>query len=106
MQIVLHAQVAEDEHEFTIEDVFASIGTKLVRRHPHVFGRCRGDRRGDVVRNWETLKQEERGDSALLDAVPKAMPALAQAQAVQSRATKAGLAPVCGSAPPSSPRIR
>ena len=45
-----------------------------------------------MIRNWDVLKKEERGDQPLLDAVPKALPALAQAQAVQSRATKAGLA--------------
>ncbi len=90
MQIVLHAQVAEDNGEFAIEDVFAAIGAKLVRRHPHVFSDAVVAGAGDVLRNWEVLKNEERGDAPLLDAVPKALPALAQAQAVQSRAEKAG----------------
>jgi tetrapyrrole methylase family protein/MazG family protein len=90
MQIVLHAQVAEDEGTFVIEDVIASITQKLVRRHPHVFGDVQVSGAEDVLRNWETLKQDERGDAPLLDAVPKAMPALAQAQSVQGRAAKAG----------------
>jgi uncharacterized protein YabN with tetrapyrrole methylase and pyrophosphatase domain len=47
----------------------------------------------DVLRNWEALKKEERGEEPLLDAVPKAMPALAQAQSVQRRAAKAGVGP-------------
>jgi tetrapyrrole methylase family protein/MazG family protein len=93
MQIVLHAQVAEDAGEFVIEDVFAAIATKLIRRHPHVFGDVEVSGASDVLRNWEKLKSDERGDAPLLDAVPKALPALAQAQSVQSRATKAGLAP-------------
>jgi tetrapyrrole methylase family protein/MazG family protein len=93
MQIVLHAQVAEDEGEFVVEDVFRGIATKLIRRHPHVFGDVTVSGAGDVVRNWEALKKEERGDAPLLDAVPKAMPALAQAQSVQGRAARAGLAP-------------
>jgi len=93
MQVLLHAQVAEDAGEFTIEDVIGSIDAKLIRRHPHVFGDVRVEGADDVLRNWEVLKSEERGDQPLLDAVPKAMPALAQAQSVQGRASKAGLAP-------------
>ncbi len=94
MQVVLQAQVAEDGDEFVIEDVIASITAKLVRRHPHVFGDVQVEGSADVLRNWDALKKEERGDAPLLDAVPKAMPALAQAQSVQSRASKAGLGPV------------
>ncbi|MBF6599088.1 MAG: nucleoside triphosphate pyrophosphohydrolase [Dehalococcoidia bacterium] len=92
MQVLLHAQLAEDEGAFAIEDVLGAIGAKLVRRHPHVFGETAVSGAEDVVRNWDVLKKEERGDQPLLDAVPLALPALAQAQAVQSRAAKAGLA--------------
>ncbi|MEX0750088.1 MAG: MazG family protein, partial [Dehalococcoidia bacterium] len=56
MQIVLHAQVAEDNGEFVVEDVFASIATKLIRRHPHVFGDLQVAGSDEVLRNWETLK--------------------------------------------------
>jgi tetrapyrrole methylase family protein/MazG family protein len=91
MQVVLHAQVAEDSGEFAIEDVFGGIAAKLVRRHPHVFGDVVVEGAADVLRNWETLKKEERPDAPLLDAVPMAMPALAQAQSVQGRASKAGM---------------
>ncbi len=91
MQVLLHAQVAEDAGEFAIEDVIGSIAAKLVRRHPHVFGEVVIGGPDDVIRNWEALKQEERGEAPVLDAVPKAMPALAQAQALQSRAEKAGI---------------
>src|SRR6185295_6138391 len=76
MQVVLQAQVAEDGGEFVIEDVIASITAKLIRRHPHVFGDVQVSGASDVLRNWEALKREERGDAPLLDAVPKAMPAL------------------------------
>ncbi len=96
MQILLHAQLGEDAGEFVIEDVLASIGSKLVRRHPHVFGETEVQDADEVLRNWETLKKNERGDAPVLDAVPKAMPALAQAQSVQSRAAKAGF----GAIPP------
>lgn len=93
MQVVLQAQVAEDADEFVIEDVIGSITAKLIRRHPHVFADVRVEGAGEVIRNWDALKKEERGDAPLLDAVPKAMPALAQAQSVQSRAAKAGVGP-------------
>jgi tetrapyrrole methylase family protein/MazG family protein len=93
MQVVLHAQLGEDEETFTIEQVIASITAKLIRRHPHVFGNVTVEGAAEVLRNWETLKGEERGDVPILDAVPKAMPALAQAQSVQSRTAKAELAP-------------
>lgn len=93
MQVVLHAQVAEDNDEFAIEDVLGSITSKLIRRHPHVFGDVTVRDEHDVIRNWETLKKAERGDAPLLDAVPKALPALAQAQSVQGRAEKANLGP-------------
>ena len=99
MQVLLHAQVAEDEGEFTIEDVVTSIATKLVRRHPHVFGDVEVSGSQEVLRNWDALKQAERAESEAppLDHVPKAMPALAQAQSLQSRASKAG-----GGVPPAS----
>jgi tetrapyrrole methylase family protein/MazG family protein len=90
MQIVLHAQVAEDQGDFVIEDVIGAIAAKLIRRHPHVFGDVAVSGADDVLRNWETLKQAERGEQPLLDAVPKAMPALAQAQSLLARAAKAG----------------
>ncbi len=93
MQIVLHAQLGEDAGEFVVEDVFASIAAKLIRRHPHVFGDTEVAGAEDVLRNWETFKSEERAGAPLLEAVPKAMPALAQAQSVQSRASKAQLGP-------------
>ena len=91
MQVLLHAQVAEDDGEFAIEDVIGHIAEKLVRRHPHVFGDVQVDGAQEVLRNWETLKKAERDGESLLDHVPQALPALAQAQSLQSRASKAGL---------------
>lgn len=93
MQVLLHAQVAEDNGEFAIEDVIRNIAAKLVRRHPHVFADVQVEGAQEVLKNWETLKKAERGDESLLDHVPQSLPALAQAQSLQSRATKAGLGP-------------
>ncbi len=95
MQVLLHAQVAEDNDEFVIEDVLREISTKLIRRHPHVFADTRVEGADEVLRNWEALKKAERAGNqeSPLDHVPKAMPALAQAQSLQSRASKANLGP-------------
>jgi len=93
MQVLLHAQIAEDEGAFAIEDVIAGIASKLIRRHPHVFGDAVVADAEEVLQNWEALKQDERGDQPVLAAVPASLPALAQAQSVQGRAEKAGIAP-------------
>jgi tetrapyrrole methylase family protein/MazG family protein len=91
MQVILHAQLAEDAGDFVIEDVIASITRKLIRRHPHVFAGVDVEDADEVLQNWERLKQDERGDTSVLDHVPRTMPALMQAQSLQSRASKAGL---------------
>src|SRR3990170_2999674 len=91
MQVLLHAQIASEAGEFELADVFESIGSKLVRRHPHVFGDARAETPEEVVVNWEAIKREERGDGRpLLADVPIALPALAQARALQDKAASAG----------------
>lgn len=99
MQVMLHAQIAADAHEFTIADVVHELTAKLIRRHPHVFGRDRTAANADAVLDiWDQVKQDERaqaGESTgqpvgLLDSVPQAFPALMQAQKVSKRAAKAG----------------
>lgn len=103
MQVMLHAQIAADAHEFTIADVVRELSAKLIRRHPHVFGedRAAANAAADadaVLDIWDQVKKDERaqaGESAgapvgLLDSVPQAFPALMQAQKVSKRAAKAG----------------
>lgn len=98
LQIVFHAQVADEAGEFDLGDVAAGISRKLIRRHPHVFGDVSAADAGAVLRNWEALKRAERTERAgsetapksMLDGVPRAMPALAYARAVQERATRVG----------------
>lgn len=96
LQILLHAQIAEEKGEFNLSEVLEGINRKIVYRHPHVFGevKVRDDR--DVVQNWEKLKEKERAENGdkeefgILNGVPKAFPALAQAQAIQDRAARVG----------------
>jgi tetrapyrrole methylase family protein/MazG family protein len=95
LQIVLNAQIASEEAEFGMADVFKAIYDKLIRRHPHVFGEMRLDGVGAVLKNWEKLKAEERAagsepEKGLLDGVPLALPALLQAQDYQDRAARVG----------------
>ncbi len=119
MQVMLHAQIAADAGAFTIDDVVADLNEKLIRRHPHVFGEAAGAQDAEAVLDiWDSVKRAERaqrnadaaaGEDAaaadeagaaggepapapegLLDSVPKAFPALMQAQKVSKRAAKAG----------------
>jgi MazG family protein len=90
MQIALHSQIGQEDGEFSVEDVLRSINTKLIRRHPHVFGGTKVSGSQDVIRNWEAIKQEEKGTSSVLDGLPKGMPALAYSQAMQRRAARVG----------------
>jgi tetrapyrrole methylase family protein / MazG family protein len=96
LQIGLHAQIAFEEGDFNLYDVVKGINAKLIRRHPHVFGDWKVDGVSKVLQNWEKLKEAERqangkpGVKGLLDGLPKALPALAQAQEIQDRAARVG----------------
>ncbi len=98
LQIAFHAQIGAEEGTFDFGDVVASIVEKMVRRHPHVFGDTVASTSDEVLANWEASKRAERiaravagGQVAsMLDGVPRALPALAQSQAVQDRAARVG----------------
>ena len=91
MQVVFHAQIAAEAGKFDIGDVIRSINTKLVQRHPHVFGSLKVKDADEVLANWDELKKKERGgDTSILDNVPKQLPALSYSQEIQSRAARAG----------------
>ena len=91
MQVVLHTRIAAEAGEFELGDVLSGINTKLIRRHPHVFGSQRVKDAGEVAHNWEVLKQEERGtDTSMLASVPGQMPALGYSQEIQRRVVQVG----------------
>jgi tetrapyrrole methylase family protein/MazG family protein len=91
LQIVLHAQIATEESDFNIHQVIDGIGSKLIRRHPHVFSEVEVESVSGVIQNWEAIKAEERKENGepskkgLLDGVPVALPALLQAEEVIER---------------------
>ncbi len=95
LQITLHAQIAAENQEFTMSDLLQDIHTKLIRRHPHVFGDADLRDAQSVIAHWERIKAVERGENdseikGLLEGIPVAMPSLAVADAYQRRAARVG----------------
>jgi tetrapyrrole methylase family protein / MazG family protein len=94
LQVVFHAQLAEEAGAFAIADVLAAICEKLKRRHPHVFGDVVAETAQEVLFNWEQIKQTERrrlqGKASLLDGVPRELPALLRAHRLQEKASRVG----------------
>ncbi|MFZ0863693.1 MAG: nucleoside triphosphate pyrophosphohydrolase [Candidatus Sulfotelmatobacter sp.] len=109
LQVLFYAEMAKEQSSFSIDDVLDRLSTKLINRHPHVFGDVRADTSAEVKRNWEALKVEERkqrknrgaeGNSAqvpqkeeklsILAGVSSAMPSLLEAYKLSSRAAQAG----------------
>ena len=89
-QIFFHARLASERGSFTVADVARNVHDKLVVRHPHVFGDIHADDAETVVRNWDAIKQEEKGRESAMDGIPPALPALLLALKVQKRAAGAG----------------
>ena len=93
LQVFLNAQIATEDADFKMVDVTRDIIAKLTRRHPHVFGEATVDDSGDVLRNWEEIKKQERAEEkprSMLDSIPDALPALTRALKVQERAARVG----------------
>ena len=95
LHVIFHAQIGADEGTFTMDDVAAQLNQKLVRRHPHVFEDAAARTANEVTGQWERLKAKERSDKgeahrSMLAGVSRAMPALAYAHSVLSRARRAG----------------
>ena len=95
LQSVFFAQMASEEGTFRIEDSLDAINEKLVRRHPHVFGEGSASTADDVKRRWDEIKAEEKQSTGeatkgRLDSVPKALPALVEAQQLSSKAAAVG----------------
>ncbi|MFH1663009.1 MAG: nucleoside triphosphate pyrophosphohydrolase [Chloroflexota bacterium] len=91
LQIVFHAQLSDEAGDFKMGDVINGITTKLIRRHPHVFGSTDAKDVEEVMCNWEAIKKQERHEeSSMLDGAPKTMPSLAYSQEIQGRVARVG----------------
>ena len=93
-QVVFHARMAEEEGRFDFGDVVEAVTSKMIRRHPHVFGSEQAKADAASQKDfWETLKQDERaaaGHTSILDDVAGALPALMRAEKLQRRASSVG----------------
>jgi MazG family protein len=96
LQVVLHSQLAAEAGVFDLSDVQAAIASKIVRRHPHVFGDAEARTAADVNRQWERIKKAERGEgegapaAGALDGIARSLPALAASSEMQERAASLG----------------
>lgn len=94
LQVVFHAQMAEEKGMFDFADVAAKISEKLIDRHPHVFGDESRDKSAEQqIKDWETIKAAERAAKAekgVLDGVALGLPALTRAIKLQNRAARVG----------------
>jgi len=91
LHIVFQVQIAKEEGKFEMVDVLNRIGTKLISRHPHVFGDLNLDSANAVKLNWERIKKAEKLDrKSVLDGIPRSLPALIAAQRTQEKAASVG----------------
>lgn len=93
LQVVFHTSIEEDAGRFDLDAVADGICKKLIYRHPHVFGDVSVSSTGEILSNWEELKQKEKGQATqadAVDAVARSLPALWRAEKIKKKAAKAG----------------
>lgn len=94
LQVVFHSRIEEEKGGFDFGDVADGICQKLIVRHPHVFGDVTAETSGEVLKNWNNIKQQTKGQetySETLESVCTALPALMRAQKIGQRAKRAGM---------------
>lgn len=89
LHVIFQSKMASEEEHFTISDVIWRISEKLIRRHPHVFGKKEVSDDEEVAENWEIIKLKE-GRKSLLDGIPSHLPGLIKAQRMQEKASNVG----------------
>ena len=91
LQVVFHTDLAAERGAFTLEDAAQHTCEKLIRRHPHVFGDGDAADTGAVLRQWEQIKRQEKGEKAsIMEGIPRALPALIRAANIQKKAGRVG----------------
>ncbi len=93
LQVIFHAELAEEDKAFNIDDVINDICQKLVIRHPHVFGDIKADNSEMALKNWDDVKmatKSQKKQSQAMDSVSKALPSLMRATKIQQKAAKIG----------------
>ena len=91
LHVLFYAKIGEEKGEFDIADVCDALNTKLIYRHPHVFGSTEVNGTDDVLRNWEELNLKEKGgNKTVLSGVPVALPAMIKAERITEKAANVG----------------
>lgn len=93
LQIIFHSKMEEEKNSFCFDDVVNDICQKLIVRHPHIFSDTVAKTTDEVLNNWNSIKQKQKGQTTVtqtLESVPKQLPALMRTDKVQARADKAG----------------
>ncbi|MBQ0104577.1 MAG: nucleoside triphosphate pyrophosphohydrolase, partial [Armatimonadetes bacterium] len=93
MQVLMHAQIASEENKFDLGDVAEQLSSKLIRRHPHVFGDVNVENTDQVIDNWEKIKVTEKGYTdrkSAVDGIPESFTALMKAYKIGKKAVKVG----------------
>lgn len=91
MHILFYAKMADEDGQFDFNDICQRLSEKLIFRHPHIYGNVNADTPEDVERNWERLKQKEKGgNKRVLSGVPKALPSIIKAYRIQDKARNVG----------------
>ncbi len=94
LQVTFHCQIEKEKNNFTFEDICDELCKKLIVRHPHVFGQTTVSDSGEVLKNWDRIKKETKGQTTYgdtLESVAKSLPALMRAQKLGKRAMRAGM---------------
>lgn len=93
LQVVFHAQIAKENGEYDISDVTDAICRKMIHRHPHVFGDVKAETSDEVLKNWNQIKRDDRGQQTIaqeMEGVSKYLPSLMRAEKIQKKAGKNG----------------
>ncbi|NTV90976.1 MAG: nucleoside triphosphate pyrophosphohydrolase [Clostridiales bacterium] len=93
LQVVFHAEIAEENNAFNMDNVISGICRKLISRHTHIFGDVQADTSGEVLKNWEEIKKKEKGienQTDVLKDIPSNLPALMRSYKVQQKAAQVG----------------
>ncbi|MHC5033777.1 MAG: nucleoside triphosphate pyrophosphohydrolase [Planctomycetota bacterium] len=96
LQIVFHAEIAEESGRFDVADVLRHVNEKLTRRHPHVFGDKTAQTPADVFHRWESIKKHDEQRASSLDGVPAELPALVKASRMLAKVRQTGADPFQG----------
>ena len=95
LQVVFHANIAEERKAFRLRQIIERVSEKMVRRHPHVFGDDGASTSGEVLRSWEAIKAKERedkgkDDESMLDSVHRGLPAVMEAFQMTTKVSRVG----------------